>query len=66
MKVVIKGNPKEIADLALELQNRLCSSRTQDETEVTVNGETIFEAVQRANRGNDSTVLMQKSCLLIL
>lgn len=58
MKVIIKGNPKEIADLALELQNRLCSSRTQDETEVTVNGGTIFEAVQRASRGNDSAVPM--------
>lgn len=46
MKVIIKGNPKEIADLALELQNRLCSSRTQDETEVTANGEDLFEAVR--------------------
>ena len=27
MKVIIKGKPKEIADLALELQNRLCSNQ---------------------------------------
>lgn len=54
MEVVINGSPKEIAELAMELQNRL--KNTTIESTVNLDGDSIFRAVERAIHGNAAGV----------
>lgn len=47
MKVIIKGKPKEIADLALELQNRQKSKtiKTEEKLSDDVFSQTVLKAI---------------------